>query len=827
MNALTMAWRMLRRDARSGELLILMCALIIAVTSTTAISLFADRLHNTMRQQSADFMAADLVITSPFHIADDWLTKAGQLNLQQAKTAEFSSVLMENEELLLAGIKAVSQHYPLRGYLKTTDNDYLQETVRHSGPTPGKVWVEKRILSALHLKLGDTLRVGELPLVIEHILTYEPDKRGDVYSLSPRVMINGDDLLATEIIQPGSHVHYFFQFSGLQDDLIAFNHWVKDYLAPSQRIMDIYEDRPELGSALQRAERYLGLCSIIVIIIAGVAIAMATRRYSERHFDTTAILRCLGLKQQQVLSLYIIQFMLLGLVANSIALSLGWLAQEVLFYWLRDLLPSRVSSPGIFAVLFGFVTGLAILFGFALPPLLRLKQVAPLRVLRRDLDPLPNAAWLVYGLAMLLIGLFIWRYTDDLKMSVVLIGSGLVTTTLLGIVIYLGLKQSRILLPRVGLHGRFALQNLIRNATATTTQILAFSITLVAMILTLTVRTDLLEDWQQQLPDDAPNHFALNIFPEQKQAMQQQLQQHAITNTRFYPIARGRLIRINDIAVQQIVSKESQGERATHRDLSLTWGDTLPEDNKVVKGEWGDKLSPGNVSIEAKLAKSLKVDVGDKLTFTIGTRQLSATINSVRKVKWDTMKPNFYMYFTPGTLEKFPTTYLTSFYLPAEKKSFLNTLVKQFPGTTILEVDLILAQFKSILTQLTQAINYLLYFALLAGFTVLFAAIYSTLDQRIYEGALMRTLGANKTLLQRAHQLEFFILGLTSSLFALLLSETIIFVLYHFVLHLDYQADFQLWGLTIIIGTVFITVAGLWGVRNVIKQSPMQIFRQV
>ncbi len=827
MNAFALAWRMLRRDARSGELIILLSALIIAVASTTAISLFADRLHNTMRQQAADFMAADLVITSPFHISDDWLSRASQLNLKQAKTAEFSTVLMENDELLLVGVKAVSTHYPLRGYLKTITDNYQQETVRNQGPEAGKVWVEKRILSALKLTLGDTLRVGEKPLLIEHILTYEPDKRGDVYSLSPRVMINGADLLSTEIIQPGSHVHYFFQFSGTQQELVEFNHWVKPFMIPTQRIMDIYEDRPELGTALQRAERYLGLSSIIVIIIAGVAIAMATRRYCERHFNTTAILRCLGLKQSQVLWLYTLQFILLGLIANSIAIALGWLAQDALFHLLRDLLPARVSSPGLFAVLFGYLTGLAILFGFALPPLLRLKRVAPLRVLRRDLDPLPSSAWLVYGLALVLVSVLIWHYTDDLKMTLALVAGGTLLTALLGVVVYFSLKQCRALIPRLGLYGRFAIQNLVRDARTTTTQTLAFSITLVAMLLTLTVRTDLLDDWQQQLPDDAPNHFALNIFPDQKANMQQQLDQHGLENTRFYPIVRGRLIRINDVAVQQIVSKESQGERATHRDLSLTWDKQLPHDNRLLEGEWHDQLPPGQVSVEAKLAKSLKVKLGDKLTFTVGTQQLSATINSIREVKWDTMKPNFYMFFTPGTLESYPTTYLTSFYLPKEKKSLLNTLAKQFPGMTILEVDLILEQFKSILTQLTQAINYLLYFALLAGFTVLFAAIHSTLDQRIYEGALLRTLGAHKKLLRRAHLLEFTLLGLLASLFALMLSESLILVLYHFVLHLEYQPDVTLWLITLLAGTVFIALAGYFGVRSVVKHSPMRIFREV
>jgi putative ABC transport system permease protein len=302
MNRLGLALRLLWRDARSGELSLLVIALIIAVSSSTAISLFADRLHRTMNTQAAEFLAADLVITSSSLIPAPWLEKAEALNLKQARTAEFSTVLLENEEVLLAGVKAVSNNYPLRGYLKTIESDYTKESLKTQGPAMGEAWVDKRVLSALKLELGNALVVGEKSLSISQLITYEPDKRGDLYSLSPRVMINDADLPATKVLQPGSHVHYFFQFSGAANSLADFSAWVKPQLGVSQRLMDIHEDRPELGSALSRAERYLGLSSIIVILIAGVAIAMSTRRYSERHFNSTAILRCLGCKQNEILN---------------------------------------------------------------------------------------------------------------------------------------------------------------------------------------------------------------------------------------------------------------------------------------------------------------------------------------------------------------------------------------------------------------------------------------------------------------------------------------------------------------------------------------------
>ena len=825
MTRFNLALRLLWRDSRSGELTILILALIIAVTSSTAIALFADRLQRTMTTQAAEFLAADLVISSPGTVPAEWPAKATELNLAQAQTVEFSSVLIEHDELLLAGIKAVSSAYPLRGFLKTTTSDYATETIEHTGPKPGTAWVDKRILSALKLNLGDALQVGEKPLTVSHILTYEPDKRGDFYSFSPRVMINAGDLPATGVIQPGSRVHYFFQFSGESQNLNAFKRWLKPQLNPSQRIMDIHEDRPELGSALERAERYLGLSSIIVILISGVAIAMATRRYTERHFNATAILRCLGCKQNEILWLYGSQFVVLGLLASAIGCLLGWFAQQALFRLLRSLLPQQVADPGVLAVFFGFIIGMAVLLGFALPPLLRLKKVSPLRVLRRELEPLPSSAWLIYGLAIGIVGVLIWRYTDDLKMTSVIIGVGLAALLALGLLVYVLLRFSRRLLPHLGLTWRFGLQGLLKNSRGSVSQILAFSITLVAMVLSFSVRTDLLEDWRKQLPENAPNYFALNIFPEQQQNFQQDLQQQKIDSARFYPVIRGRLVAINNTPVQQIVSKDSQGENATHRELSLTWSQELPEDNKITAGSWWKDTQAGQVSVEQKLAQSLKIKVGDQLAFTVGSQQFSATVSSIRELRWDTMKPNFYMIFSPATLDAFPSTFLTSFYLPESQKDFLNRLLKKYPSTTLLEVDLILRQFKTILSQLTEAINYLLYFALMAGFTVLFAAVYATLDSRIHEGALMRTLGAKRGFLTQSHIIEFSLLGLISGVLAVLISEVMLYALYTYVMHMEFRVNVYLWLYVPLIGALLVGLAGCWGVRSVVNKSPLQVLR--
>jgi len=410
-------------------------------------------------------------------------------------------------------------------------------------------------------------------------------------------------------------------------------------------------------------------------------------------------------------------------------------------------------------------------------------------------------------------------------MTVTIFCAGLVLLLILGLLIYLILILARRSLPIMPLNWRFGLQGLLRNNRATISQILAFTITLVAMALSFTVRSDLIENWHKQLPERAPNHFALNIFPEQLPTLQTDFKEQGIEGSQFYPVIRGRLTEINDVTVQKIVSKDSQGESATHRELSLTWTENLPEDNKIISGTWWSPEKKGEVSVEQKLAESLKINLGDQLLFIIGGQQLTATVSSIRSLQWDTMKPNFYMIFSPGTLESFPGTFLTSFYLPDSKKTYLNQLVKKYPAVTVLEVDLILKQFKTILTQLTEAINYLLYFALMSGFTVLFSAIYSTLDNRIYESALLRTFGANRSLLRKTHIIEFTLLGLVSGVLAAIISEGLLFALYSKALNMDYHPTLYLWIGLPLIGAFAVGLAGCWGVRHVANIPPLRVLR--
>ncbi|KJV07209.1 ABC transporter permease [Methylocucumis oryzae] len=823
---INLSLRLLWRDTRSGELSLLLIALILAVACTSAITLFSERLERSMQKQTAEFIAADLAIASPDEIPDAWQAKAEQLGLQLAHTLDFTSVIVHNDDMLLASVKAVTEKYPLRGALKTIITDYHAEQIENHGPAPGKAWVDERVLSALHIKLSDNITVGELALSVEKIITYEPDRQVGFFSMSPRVLINNSDLPATHILQPGSHVHYFFQFSGSESALNSFKTWLKPQLTPSQRLLDIEQDRPEVGSALSRAERYVSLAGLLVIIIAGVAIAMSASRYAERHFDNVALLRCFGCSQNAILGLFISQLISLGLIACSLGIGLGWLTQHVLFLLLQDILPKPLADTDLTVASYGFVIGFLLLIGFGVAPLTRLRHVSPLRVLRRDLAPMPTNTWISIGLSLIIISLLLWHYTQDLRMTAIILGVGSVSVSLLSALIFLILRATQQVSAHTPLIWRLTLRSLLQQPTATLSQIMAFAISLSAMSLCYSIGNDLLKNWQQQLPTQAPNHFALNIFPEQLSTFQQLLNQQQLTSSRFYPVVRGRIISINEQPVQRFVRKDSAGENATHRELNLTWSNELPEDNQINQGQWWSSVKPGLVSVEQKLADSLSITLGDQLEFTIGSEHIKAEVASIRSLRWDSMKPNFLMIFSPGTLNEQPHTFITSFYLPDDQKNVLNQIMQSFPNATLLDVAPLLTQFKTIVLQLSQALNFILYFALAAGFTVMFAALQTSLDARKQTGAIMRTFGASRKLLVTSQRLEFALLGAIAGLIAVTLSEILLYALYTQLLDLSYHINLVLALSVPTLASVLLSFTGSWSLRRVVNQAPLKVLRE-
>ncbi|MCQ4261421.1 ABC transporter permease [Stutzerimonas stutzeri] len=824
---LALAFRQLMRDARAGELRVLFFALVVAVAASTAIGYFGARLNDAMLLRASEFLGADMVLSGSAPAVPEQIEAGMAQGLDHARVVEFSSVIATDQNLQLASVKAASSAYPLRGTLRSAAQPYEAEQPG-GGPAPGEAWAEARLFAALDLAIGDSIEVGNKPLRLTRVLTYEPDRVGDFYSLTPRVLMHLDDLDATGVVQPGSRVRYRELWRGESAALATYQQSLQAGLQAHQRIETANDSNRQIGGALGRAERYLNLASLAAILLAGVAVALSAARFATRRFDASALLRCLGLSRIDALLLYTLQLGMLGLLASFTGALLGWAAQHGLFFLLRDLLAQEIPPGGIWPATAGIATGLVALAGFALPPLAALGRVPPLRVLRRDMLPIPPSAWLVYGTAIFALGLIMWRLSLDLKITLALLGGGLLATLLLGGLLLLGLKAMRRLLAGASLSWRLGLGQLLRHPLAAAGQALAFGLILLAMALIALLRGELLDTWQEQLPDNAPNHFVLNVLPAEKDAFAERIAALSSHAAPLYPVVPGRLISINGEPVRQLVSKESQGERAIRRDLSLTWASDLPKDNHLVAGQWWtDKKAtdtPG-VSVEAELAESLQLKLGDRLSFTIGGLAREASVTSLREVNWDSFQPNFYMIFEPDTLQGMPATYMTSFHLPPGKERELVELARAFPSVTLLQVEALLAQLRSILAQVSLAVEYVLLFVLAAGLAVLFAGLQATLDERIRQGALLRALGAERRLLLRARRAEFGLLGAASGLLAALGCELVSALLYHYAFDLRWQP--HPWLLVLpLIGALLVGGAGLIGTRRALNASPLTVLRE-
>lgn len=825
---LSLALRQLMRDARAGELRVLFFALLVAVAASTAIGYFGARLNGAMLLRATEFLGADLVLQGSAPAAPQQISSGEALGLKHAQIVEFSSVIATDNGIQLSSVKAADSNYPLRGELRSAPAAYGQE-VPGGGPAPGEAWAESRLLAALNLKIGESVDVGSKTLRLSRVLTYEPDRAGNFYSLTPRVLMNLADLAATGVVQPGSRVTYRDLWRGEPEALARYNQATKAGLAAHQRLRDSRDGNQQIGGALGKAERYLNMASLVAVLLAGVAVALSASRFAIRRFDASALLRCLGLSRRQALTLFCLQLALLGSVAALSGALLGWLAQLGLFALLQGLLPAVVPPGGIAPALAGIATGLVALAGFALPPLAALGRVPPLRVLRRDLLPVPASSWLVYGAALLALGLIMWRLSLDLLLTFALLGGGLLAALLLGGLLLLGLRSLRRLLAGAPLAWRLGLGQLLKHPLAAAGQSLAFGLILLAMALIALLRTELLDTWQNQLPEDAPNYFVLNILPDDKDTFSQRMNAFSVHAAPLFPVIPGRLTLINGEPVREIVSKESTGDRAIQRDLSLTWAADLPQGNALSAGQWWQAQPPADalpgVSVEAQLAESLKLKLGDTLTFSIGGLERQAQVSSLRTVNWDSFQPNFYMIFQPGTLQDLPTTYLTSFYLAPGHDQQVVALSRAFPAATILQVDALLEQLRSILAQVTLAVQYVLLFVLAAGLAVLFAGLQATLDERIRQGALLRALGAGRSLLVKARRIEFGLLGAASGLLAALGTELISLLLYRYAFDLHWSP--HPWLLLLpLVGALLVGGAGVFGTRRALNASPLTVLRE-
>ena len=819
---------MLWRDWRGGELNILAIGLIIAVASITAVGFFTDRIERGLQMQSAELIAADLVITSGRAGINDYIADARTNDFQVTTTQQFRSVLLANDQLQLTEVKVVSEGYPLRGVLRISDSEFGDDEATTHIPASGVLWVEARLLQLLALKLGDRVNLGNSSFILGKILRYEPDRAGDLFSVAPRVIMNGVDLSATGLINTGALVNYRVLISGESSDINRYRKIIKSKLRPGENILTVEEGRPELNTALKSARQFLGLAALISVLLAGVAVATVANRFSKRHLNSSAMMRCLGATQNTIIQLFTLEMIWLALLASSVGSLLGLLTQFVITELLDQLVLTQLPAPSFKSVILGYATGIIMLIGFALPPLLSLRRVPPLHVLRKDV-PIPlTSVWIIYLAVMLCMSLLLYWQIGDLKLVSLVIGGILATLIVLAMAAYFLVRLLNRLRSRVGVAWRFGLANISRRPGSSVIQIVAFGLGITVMLLLSAVRSDLLNDWQASLPADAPNHFVINVQSDQVVAITEYFKAMGVSNTKLYPMVRARLLEINHTKVN---SSDYENERAKHlltREFNLSWAETLQQDNTVVAGSWWNRGEFGKplLSLESKLAETLKLKLNDVIGFDINGTIIHFTVSNLRTVDWDTFNINFFTVVPPGVLEDKPANWVTSVYLNKQQRQQLTTLVREFSNVTLINVETIMQRIRNIIDRVSLAVEFIFLFTLLAGLAVLYAAIQSNQDERRYENAILRTLGASKKTLMLGLVAEFTLLGALSGLLAGIAATSLAWLLAEFVFKFNYQFDITVVLTGIISGTVIVVSAGILGTRSVLTAPPIQSLRE-
>ena len=820
------ATRMLARDWRGGELGVLVMALVLAVGVVSGISAFTSRLQSALVQESHRFLAADTVVSSGRPLPEEWLQQAEEDGLQQAVTLSFPSMVYAGEDnMYLASIKAVSDAYPLRGELTFGMQPFGEVVPAMTGPRRDEVWLDSRLFSLLDVAVGEQVTIGEKEFLIVAVARTEPDQGSSFYGFGPRVLMHYDDIPATGVVQPGSRVEYRQLYAGSEAAVQAFSQWLQPQLQDGQKAVNIDEGQPSIGNALDRAESFLLLAGSLAVVLAGVAVALAARRFSERHHDYVAIIKSLGATSATVDRLYGSSLLLLGLIATVMGCALGFAIQAIFFELFAEQLPVQPGSSGIRPYAIGAVTSLTCLFCFAWPPLRRLGQASPLRVLRRDLPLEGSRAINDYALGLLALALLMWWYSQDWRLTLAVL-AGLAVTAGLGLGLALTLlKGGRFVGMSAGSIWRLALAGLQRRGMANALQVVIFSMAIMMLLVLVLVRTSLIDEWQTQLPADSPNHFMLNIGPEDVPAIEQLLGEEGVPREAFYPMIRGRIMSVNS---EELVSTEDIEEQRRQRETNLTWSDGLPQDNTLIAGQWWPADSDqALVSLEESFAERLGIKVGDSVGFLVGSQPLEAEVTSIRALDWQSMRPNFYLVFPPKLLASYPSTFMTSFHLETEDKAFLNRFIRLFPTVTVIEMDVVIEQVRSIINQVSAAINLVLVVILAAGALVLIAGVQASVDARMHESALLRALGAPRRLILGSLLIEFATLGLFAGFLATVAAELSVYILQTYIMDMRYAPTLWIWPVGILSGALIIGSLGVFSCRKVVSVAPVTVLREL
>jgi len=828
MRVIRFALLALVRDWKSGELAVLLAALLVAVTALTAVGFFTDRIGQAVTLQAAEVIAADLRLQSSRVPSEDYEAAARARGLATARTLSFPSVVFFGEESSLAAIRAVGEGYPLRGAVRIADAPFAAARVTRDIPARGEAWLDSRLLARLGADVGDVVNIGAAEFRVSQVLDYRPDQGSAFVDLAASLLLHIDDMPATQLLQPGSRATHAILFAGAPADVRAFKPELERTKLDGERLVDVAEASPQIQSAMDRAGRFLNLSALITVLLAAVAVAMAARRYVRRHLDNVALLKCMGASQGFVLRVTLLELLLLALAASLVGALLGFVAQSGLAWLLRDLVRGALPPATAAPALLGLVTAVTILIGFALPPMLQLKRVPPARVLRRNLEPPPlrYAAAYLFALGALLAMLF--ALVRDVRLvSYVAVGT-LATLMVLYGAGFLLVRLAGRLRGGVGVSWRYGLANLSRRGPESIAQVVAFGLGLMVLLLLAVVRNDLLDDWQASLPADTPNHFLINIPAAETAEFARFFAERQLPEPRLYPMIRARLTSINERPVAELGFATDRGRNFAEREQNLSWSEVMSPDNKLVAGRWWGETDRGRalVSVATDYRDEFGLVIGDRLAFDVAGEPLEAEVASFREVQWDSFRPNFFLVFSPGTLDGMVGTWLTAINLDAEQRRSLTALVREFPSVSIFDVEAILAQVREVMDRASLAVQYVFLFTLVAGVTVLLAAVQSTRDERRYESAMLRTLGASRRVVLKGVAAEFVALGLLSGLLAAIGATVGGWLIATELFNLEYHFNPLVWLVGVVLGVVLVGGAGTFAARSVVNHPPIATLRQ-
>ena len=827
MNSLKLALRFLRRDWHSGALGILALALVVAVSSMTAVSFFTDRIARAVEQQAASLLAADLVLRSRRSISDTYEQTAESFDLSVAKITSFPSVVLFDDRTSLAQIKGVTQAYPLRGQLMVSDKPFVQGTPTQKTPGPGQAWADARLMGRLGVSVGEVIDVGRSKFEVSKVLESAPDQGWQFTDFAPTLLVNHDDIPATGLLTEGSRVSHRILFAGTPSKVSGFRTAIEGSLGVSEDLRDIDDAGPEIQNSLKRAQRFLGLAALVSVLLAAVAISMAARSYANRHLTSAALMKAFGARQKFIQDISISQMVMLALITGIIGTVIGYLGQAGLILILGDAIGTDLPQPSVRSGLIGFVIAIFLLAGFALPAFLQLKRVPPARVLRKDLEPIPLHLFWVALVALFAVSLLSYWLVRDVTL-LLFFGLGLgITIATLVLAGWLVLKILAGLRGSSGIAWRYGLASVSRRGRESILQVVAFGVGLMVLLLLGVVRGDLLQTWQATLPEDAPNYFLINIQKDDLDKTKTFMTQRSIEEPYFVPLVRARMTAINNTSVNDVEVPEPEGRRFLDREANLSWRKTLQEDNQIVDGLWWQENYPGiEVSVERDFAQSLGLKLDDILTFDIAGETLDATITSLREVEWDSFQPNFFMVFAPNALDDFPHTYITSVHLTAQQKPLLVDLVRELPSVTPIDMENVLNQVRSFMDKAALAVEYVFLFTLLAGLVVLLAAIQASRGERQFESAILRTLGASRSMVFKGIAVEFLTIGGVAGLLAAVGAAVAGFFMAERALELDYVVNIWLWPIGLFGGAVIVGLSGILATRSVLNHPPVETLRK-